>query len=396
MKSLLIFILVFCFASNVFSSINDNVAVNPTKSEFYQVLSYNGTGNIIINYSMNKTSWNFNYDYSESKSSNSEKNIEFTFEKDNLNTSNAKTKLTIENLSLSNYGNIIFNLGHKTQILFKDCTFTNNGRIWFYFDNEERLYNSSSFPTNIVFDECTITKNNIDISNTEYFDLMRFERIENPDDSSEEHYIKNITIKNSTLTFDRNDNTTLNPISSAIKFYRINSKTSFSNIAIRNNKIYLNNNYPFYENGICGIEFSGCNSENFRSDDLYNTNTNVDISENEMYTKAIYSKGAMLVEGPVDVVKIDSNVVVGFTRYMLDGDDIYSTPVIELYGSRPDSIGYYSNNIRNAHVGNNIIKTHSTGIRVSGGEHIVIENNDIELLSEPDYTNDFSFWKTER
>ncbi len=312
---------------------------------------------------------------------------------------------------------IIINLHHPAEINISNSSLINLELLTIRYGKVTDLFIENNEPQLNIYNNRFI---NDSFTQSDYLNLIQIHRSNNTQPGDVVR-IKNINIAHNEFLLKRpnrhnwsfEDFIQDKLYSNAIWLHRRFNTDQVSHINIEHNKFYLNNTYDTrYEHAVAGIIFHNMVPEanrenieflNFHNDGLFTYNSNITIDNNEFYTKAKYSRGAIVLMGPYSEVKINENILKGFSRYMFRRDSqdsnkfvIHPFHSIVLYGARDVKIdGSYSYDFKNVSITRNIIETKSAGIGLSGARDVVISENKIKLIKKRNYSIDFQLHEKE-
>lgn len=331
-----------------------------------------------------------------------------------------KTSVTFNGVTFksNNYDDqnrIIINLNHPADINITNSEFNNLVFLNIRYGKAANLFIGSDEPILNVFNN-KFTNDNF--RQTNYLNLIQIHRGKSNIQPNDVVKIKNINITNneflikrpnrSNWSFDDFVNDELYSI--AIWLHREYNTDYISNININENKFYLNDTIiDGYDHAVAGVIFHNmppkANQDNiafinFQGDYLFEENSHIAINNNEFYTKAKYSRGAIILMGPYRHLEINENIIKGFSRYKFRQDSTDSTKInyeplhaVVLYGAR-DIVGdgTYSYDFKDVLISKNVIETKSAGIGLSGARDVTISENLIKLIQEEDFSTDFQLY----
>ena len=146
------------------------------------------------------------------------------------------------------------------------------------------------------------------------------------------------------------------------------------NISIKNN--YFEAKAPLYRTE--AITFVNDHNANFRTPkNLYKKNEKISISNNKMITTSEDPGHGIFIQGPYQSVQVDYNNIDNYGMSIIEGNHIKCDGAIHLYGARKAK---YSDDIINAQVTGNILKSGNAVINVAGTRNTLIKDNKIEIL----------------
>ena len=345
---------------------------------------YNALGNVSsINSIQFNTSGQYEFDQNHNiKASSKNRDFNFIFKRSNQ----LMNKLVIKNLQLSGYDEIRIYLRHRVQLEFENCIFQFEGNtgIIIYFDNEYLAYGLSDTSSYITFENCKFINIGEKISDGSSYQL-KFVKDRYPNEKDGIFSIKNIRIFRTKFVLE-NYPDNLSKSFNSISIKRTNETDYVKNIDIRENRFEFRNANNAHTGGII-IENAnpGCNYS-IANENNYIKNKIINIEGNILKTDSAKPGQGIFIQGPYDSINVNNNIVSGFSGIIQNKKLASPDGDIHLYGAR-GSAKYYSDDNRNMNVTQNIVYSRGTGIRMSGGQNFILENNIIHMLPLP------SFWQ---
>lgn len=300
------------------------------------------------------------------------------------------SNIILKNISFLNYKSIKFSLDTKCNLILEDCIFINIEKgISFEFGEKYSDLNDFS---EIIISDCLIIDPNLYKGRKKNYYQLQFST---PTNIKRKIIVSNITISN--CEFSMMDSSSSWKIKSvnevypkrhSLKFTRNNEKVAYNNVTIEENKFQLF--APYYRTE--AVTFLNNPVGNFTNKrDLYFINHKIDILNNYMKTTSEDPGHGIFLQGPYKNVRIMGNVVENFGMNMLGKKAVYSDGAVDLYGARNAK---YSDDIIDAIVADNIIKTMSNGIKIMGGRNIDLSWNTITILPWPLFYENHIFTKS--
>lgn len=294
---------------------------------------------------------------------------------------NPGIRLSLKNLSLSEFDKVIFNVFNISEISIENCSFTNilNGVSFEFKENLNGKKKSSSIEIkNSNFIDDDLTKKRVG----SYFQLQFLKNAY----AKGLALLKNVTIKN--CKFELNDprkswliksKHNVYPKRHSIDFFRGDYNTAYSNINIIDNKFEAY--APYYRTE--AITLDNVPGGNFMTNNKhYKNNHNISVIGNVMKTNSEDPGHGIFIQGPYKTVNVNSNKIYNYGMSINDGKAIHCDGAIHLYGARN---GKYSDDFINAKVNNNTINAVGLGIKFSGGKNISIVANKITMMPWPKF-----------
>ncbi len=302
--------------------------------------------------------------------------------------STVATELHIENLKLSGYNKVIFNINRKTKIVLDNCKFKLKYGVLFNFNDREYLYPANLEETQISIENCDFIWDE-----TLYTGLnakqLYFE-VESGIANSGDYRLRNVIIDSCNFEYTNTTNS-LTQWLNAITFFRANENVSFSNITISNNSITYAGIDRARTRAIAIFNIDGsADASDFidesASNHYYNINHDINILNNYLETDSECPEQAVFVQGPYKDVNVNGNEMYGFGRFMPDNPSsptkYYNSFPVCMYGAR--SYDDYSDNVNNVEIKNNILTTISSGI-IANSSNICVDSNEVRFLPLTNY-----------
>lgn len=289
--------------------------------------------------------------------------------------------INIENLSLSEFEGIRFNLFNVSNVKIDNCTFENiTTGVKFEF---KETVNVGNHETEIIIENCEFIDDNLFKNKVDNYFQLQFQKNAYAKGLA---VLKNVTIKNCEFELDDKNKTWLiksqhnvYPKRHSIVFLRGDINTAYSNITIKDNEFEACAHYYRTE----AVTLGNVHGGNFMTNnDHYKNNSNISVIGNVMKTNSEDPGHGIFIQGPYKSVKVIRNIIKNYGLIINDGKILHCDAAIHLYGARN---GKYSDDFIDAHVDSNTISAVGLGIKFSGGKKILINNNNIKILPWPKF-----------